>query len=283
MAFKAVYLTEDDIPEELRGLNIYTKRKVGEKEQWELTGFEGVKTDADVKRVQDGATKERNEHNKTKDRFKHWIEKTAEDIAADVEKLDKYDELVLASEGKIDAKKMDEMVETRIKTRLSPVERELKEAQTKLTEAAGKITDFESQNIRRTIRDDIAKHAAKANIRPSAMPDAIDMAERLFEVGEDGKSVTMKDNVGFTPGIDGATWFQEIQPQREHWWPESEGTGSKGSKGGGTIKDNPWHADHWNKTAQSLYFKEHGKEKAEKAAAAVGSSLGAVRPTPKTA
>jgi hypothetical protein len=45
-----------------------------------------------------------------------------------------------------------------------------------------------------------------------------------------------------------------------------------------TPEENPWSADNFSITAQGRYYREHGREAAERAAAAAGSSLGATKP-----
>lgn len=280
MAFKAIYDTEDDIPEELRPLNIYALNAKSKK--YELTGFEGIKTSADVARVQEGATKERTEHDKTKARFRPWIEFSPEQITEMQEKLDGYDELKLRAESAGDPKKIEDLVNARINTMISPVQRAKEKAEKDLADAQKRIGDFEGEKRTRTIHDAVRAAATESKILGEATDDVLLNAERVFEVAEDGETVRIKDKIGLTPGLSPGEWLSEMQPKRPHWWPGSKGAGANGGRGdNGGLETNPWSAEHWNITQQSAYYKTAGPEKAATAAKAAGTVLFGPKPAPK--
>jgi hypothetical protein len=123
----------------------------------------------------------------------------------------------------------------------------------------------------------VRKARIAAKVIDSAEEDALLLAERMFEVSEDGR-VTTRDGVGVTPGVEPDVWFTEMQAKRIHWWPPSEGGGARGGKGGNGVGSNPWSTKNWNITAQMQYVTQHGEEKGRQMAELAGSSLGAIAP-----
>lgn len=273
MVLKAIYESKDEIPEQHQDL--FTERNG----KWELTGVTGIKTTADVERVQNSLTAERNAHKETKEKLKSFEGLDAEDVRS---KLDRIEELEAAAKDKLDDDKIDEMVERRIRSKLAPLEREKKKLEERLGELNEQNESLVGEKRTRTIHDHVRKALTEAKVIPDAYDDALLHADRIFEIQEDGAVVT-KDGVGLTPGLAPDAWLQEIQEKRRHWWPESVGGGSQGSgKGGiGVGGKNPFSAEHWNLTEQSKVFKEHGREKAEQLAKAAGTTVGGGRPPAK--
>lgn len=275
MALEAIHKAIDDIPEEYRPL--YSERNG----QFELTGIAGVKTQADVDRLTVAIDKERTDHKETKAKLTPWGEM---DFEATQKSLDRIPELEAAAGDKgIDEEKMNELVEGRITTRLAPIERENATLKTQLGEATEVIGDFRNKETKRTIHDSVRAACIESKVLDVAHEDALFLAERVFEIREDDGKVVTKDGVGVTPGILAQDWLTEMGTKRPHWWAPSEGGGAGGGGGGGIPGGgkNPWAADNWNITNQSLYAKEHGTEKAMATAKAAGSSLGAIHPPVK--
>ena len=241
MALKTSYnkdVFETEVAEAFREL--YAERNG----QMELTGIVGVKTQADVDRLQASLEKERTEHKKTKDRLRpvtfdglSVVEMSDDQLKTAVEALDGYEELKTKADsaGKLNDEQISQIVEQRIKTRLAPVEREKLQLAEQLKASAEQVTAFQEQERRRTIYDKVREAAVAAKIRPTAFDDALMAAERMFDISEDGRVIT-KDGVGVTPGVEPDVWFTEMQPKREHWWPESQGGGAKGGKTAQTAR-----------------------------------------------
>lgn len=269
MTLKAVLENLDDVPDHFHSL--YTERNG----KYELTGIEGVRTQADVERLQTALNKERNDHKATKEKFSPLANL---DPAEVLTKLERVEELEQLAKGKIDDTKIEEIVGTRIKSRLSPLERQLNELKTQLGERDQIISGFRTKETQRTIFDKVREAAVGAKILPEAMEDALILAERVFEVTEEGRVVT-KDNVGVTPGVDPTVWFSDLQSKRPHWWGPSVGGGASGSKtpGGGS---NPWTADNWNLTEQGKILTQN-RSRAEQLAKAAGTTIGGPRPQPR--
>lgn len=283
MGLNLQYDKQDDIPEPHRELFTESGGK------WNLTGITGLKTQADVDRVQRNLEAERTDHKKTKDRLRvvHFdghsiVEMSDDQLRSAVTALDGYEELKTRADGKIDDEKINQIVESRIKTKLAPVERERTLLADKLKVSEGQVETFQTKEKQRTIGDKVREAAVAASLAPTAIEDALILAERMFDITEDGRIVT-RDNVGVTPGVEADVWFTEMKPKREHWWPPSEGGGARGGRGNGGGGANPWSADNWNMTHQGDYIRQHGDEKAQQMAKMAGTTIGGQRPRAKAA
>lgn len=266
MTLKAVVDNLNDIPEHFHEL--YTERNG----KFEISGIEGLRTQGDVDRLQTALTKERNDHKGTKEKFSAFSNLDPQEV---LQKLERFPELEEAAKGKLDDTKIEEIVNNRIKSRLSPVERERDTLKSQIAERDQIILSYQTKETQRTISDKVREAATTAKILPEAFDDALLLAERVFELTEDGRVVT-KDNVGVTPGIDPSVWFNELQAKRPHWWGPSAGGGASGSKtpGGQT---NPWSHEHWNLTEQGKILTSN-RSRAEQLAKSAGTSIGGPRP-----
>lgn len=268
----ALYATQDEIPEAFRPL--YEERGG----QFHLTKINGLKTDADIARVQRSLEAERGEHGKLKTAWGNFFkDKKPEDIQA---MLDRIPELELASKDKLDDEKLGQIVEGRLRGKLAPIERERDQFKNQLGEATNLITQFQQREKTRTIHDAVREAAGKTKMIPSAVEDMLMYAERVFDVGEDGK-VTVKEGAGTTEGVTPDVWLTEMQVKRPHWWPMSSGGGANGG-GVGAGADNPWTGEGWNLTKQGQIAREN-PARAEMLAKAAGhaGAIGATRPKPK--
>lgn len=195
--------------------------------------------------------------------------------------LDRVPELEAAAAGKIDETKINSMVETRLGAKLGPVQRQVATLTTTLAEKDAIIEGYATKERTRAVHDSVrAAIGASKGFQPSATEDALILAERMFEVNDEGKVVT-KDGVGVTPGVDATVWLTDLQTKRAHWWGPTEGGGAGGNRGGGGGGgDNPWRADSWNMTKQAALVREN-PTRADQLAKVAGSYVGAVRATVK--
>jgi hypothetical protein len=266
MGLRAIYDSDSEIPDGYKDL--YTARNG----KFELTGVEGVKTQADIDRLQTSLTKERNDHGATKNQLRAYS--ALGDLEEIQTKLDKYPELETAAAGKVDDAKIQEMVESRIKTRLAPVERERDKFKNEVAERDGKILEFTGRERTRAIHDAIRKATVEfkgGKFQPTALDDALLLAEKIFDVDETG-NVTVRDQVGFTPGLAPSDWIGEIADKRPHWFEGSTGGGAKGGKAGNGFANNPWAKETFNLTEQGRLYKEN-PERARQMATAAGQSI----------
>lgn len=290
MPLKTVYEKEEDIPE---GYSDLYRERNG---KFELTGIEGVKTQADIDRVQNALTKERADHKAVKEQLNAITAGLGEidpaTVPAIIEERDALKTQVesITKDGKLDETKVTERVNAAVTQAVGPIKRDLDaanralEAQKKATaDKEQEVANLQTANRQERIRNAIRDAAIAAKVLPTAVDDAVLVGERMFDYTDDGKLVT-KNDAGVTPGLDPKEWAKDMMERRPHWWPPSLGGGAGGGKGGGTtLKDNPWSPEGWNVTKQGQTIKEVGVEKANEIAARVGSKVGATKPTPKAA
>lgn len=245
-----------------------------------LTGINGLKTSADVNNLQEALRKERNDHAAVKAQLTPWasLGKKPEEILS---QLDRIKELELAAEGKLDDKKLNEMVESRLGQKVGPIERQLRDTTTTLETVTKERDTFRDMLFRREMSDSVRGIATEMKVLPTAIADVEMFAQFALERQEDGTFITKSGIPGVTPGIDPKGLLKEMQKQRPHWWPQSNGGGAGGGIGGINGDKNPWSAEHWNLTEQGKVIREHGMTKGEELARLAGSRIGATKPTPK--
>lgn len=272
MPIKASYASLDEVPETYRDL--FEERDGG----YHLTRIEGLVTTADVQRVKTALDSERNLHKSTKEQLKGLLgERKLEEVQA---MLDKLPELEAAAAGKLDETKLNELVEGRLRTRTAPLEREKQQLAAKAQELEQLVETFKQRETQRTIGDAVRAAALKAKVLDTAQEDVLLLAERVFEVTEEGKVVARDGAPGAQPGLSPEAWLMDMQTKRPHWWPASTGGGARGGSAGGVGGANPWSADGWNMTEQMRLYREN-PQRAEQLAKAAGTTIGGARPVKK--
>jgi hypothetical protein len=271
MKIKLSYNSESDIPEGYADL--YTEKDG----KWVLTNVEGMKTQEDINKQLEANRKERDAHKETLEKLKAFGDLDPEETLT---KLDRIEELEAAAGDKLDDAKINEMVESRMKTKIAPLEREIEKLKSENGEKEKSINEYKEKDRTRHIEDAVRKAAIDAKIVPTALDDVLLLANRVFDVSEDG-SVFTKDNSGVTPGVEPSVFLSDMQEKRPHWWPASQGGGAGGNNGNGMGgANNPFTAKNWNLTEQGKLHRE-SPEKAEQMAKAAGVKLGATRPAEK--
>lgn len=278
---KTVYEKQEDIPEG------YGELYVEKSGKWELTAIEGVKTQADIDRLNAALAKERNDHKAAKEKLQKFGEVDPDSIPVMQEQLNEANARLatLTAEGKIDESKLQERINAAVTSAVGPIQRDKQALERKL-EAEAKAKEAEAQKVaalensikQERIRNTIRDAAIAAKVLPTAIDDAVLVGERMFDFTDDGRLIT-KNDAGVTPGLDPKEWAKDMMEKRPHWWPASVGGGSRGAGGSpSTGKDNPWSAEGWNVTRQGQVLREQGVAKAGEMAARVGSKVGATRP-----
>lgn len=272
MALKASVDTLDDVPAHFHEL--YTQ--VGDK--FNLTGVEGMKPLDEFNTVYSSLTKERNDHKLAKQKLATF---TAFGDPTELQnRLDRIPELEAAAGGKLDDVAINKLVDGRIGGKLAPVQRQLETALTENATLRETIGKYETSNKQRTITDELRIAATKIKVLDTAFEDAALLAERVFDVDEDGRIVA-KQGMGCTPGITPEVWLIEMQQKRPHWWGPSMGGGARGSGAGGAAGgSNPWTAENWNMTEQGQILREN-RTKAEQLARSAGTTIGGAKPAAK--
>lgn len=242
-----------------------------------LVGVEGMKTQTDVDKVLEANRKEKNDNKTLREKLRAFGDLSPDEVH---EKLDKYDELAALAEGK-GGKDVDALVDSKLKTKLAPLEREMEKLKLKNQELENENTGFRTEK-RETAVETAIRKAAKGKVVPEAEDDVVVLAARLFDVSEDG-TVTTRDKVGVRPGLDPASWLEDILPNKPHWAPQSSGGGAVGGKGSSLGSGpNPWSAEDWNVTEQWKYADKHGDEKAAQMARRAGVAVDAAEPAKKS-
>lgn len=259
-ALKSTVDKLDDIPEVLHAEYVEQGGKY-------VLQVEGMRPQADYERLQTAHTKEKNDHGALKQTVRNIFgEEKLEDVRI---KLDRIPELELAAEGKLDDEKLNNIVEGRVRTKLAPVERERDQYKAKVNELEGTVGELTNKEKRRLIRDKAREAGVAAKLRPEAMDDFLLLADNVLEVRADDNEVVVKDNVGFTPGVQPSVLLTDLQPKRPHWWGESFGGGSGGNRDNSRGASNPYGKASWNMTAQGQLM-ANDPTKAEQMAKAAG-------------
>ena len=273
MTIRALYDSADDVPEPYRDL---FEERDG---KFQLTKIEGIATEADVSRMRRALDSERNSHKDLKTRWTGFFgERKPEDVQA---LLDRLPELETLANGKVDETKLNELAEARARGKLAPVERKLTETERALQQAMEQVKLFQTEKQQRTIGDAVRAAAVKGKMLDTAQEDALLLAERVFEVTEDGKVMTRDGLQNVPPGLSPDVWLSDMQKARPHWWPASSGGGARGGSGNGSGGANPFSADGWNLTEQGRVIREQGAERAAQLARVAGTTVGGPRPVKK--
>lgn len=282
---KALYEKAEDIPAGYADLYVERQGK------FELVGVEGVKTQADIDRIQEGLRKEKADHKATKEALTKFGDLDPEKAAAAVEELAEANAKLaaVAKDGKIDEGAVQERIEAAVTRAVGPLQRDKKTLENQLSakekviaEKEGEIGSLQTTMKRGRIEGILRNTAIDGKVLATAIDDAVMVGATMFEE-VDGKLVT-KDGMGITPGLEPKEWVKDMQEKRPHWWPASQGGNSHGGKAPlGSNADNPWSAAGWNLTNQGKYVVQHGAAKAAEAAKSVGSYVGATRAPAKAA
>jgi hypothetical protein len=242
MTIKALYESETEIPEAFRELFVEKNGK------FEVQ-IEGMKTVADVERVQAVVRKLTDEKKALKDQLSAYGEHKAEDVQT---KLLEYDVLKARLDGGADEAKLEEIrkkMENQIKV---PLVKELEETRAKLGEALKQVEGLNGTLTRGKIESEFRSAASAAKVRSEAIEDILRYQDE-FELGEGGVQLKNGDGVGTTL----SQWLENMKDKRPHWWPEAVGAGSKGSGVAGYTGPNPWAAGQENTTEQGKIIKSN--------------------------
>lgn len=274
MGLKVAVDTLDDLDESVR-----EHYKKDDRSGKFFLDLEDVGALPDVERLNTSLRKERDDHKVTKGKLAPFA--ALGDPSALQAQLDRIPELEAAAEGKLDDNKLNSIVEGRLKTKLAPLERENAQLKTTLSERDKTIGEFTAGEVRRKVAAAVGKAARELKVVDSAMEDVEILAERVFELTDDGVVIT-KDGAGTAAGLSPKAWLEDMQARRPHWWGPSAGGGASGNRSGGGLSGgaNPWSHEGWNMTEQGEILRTD-RAKAERLSKAAGTSIGGRRPPPK--
>lgn len=241
MALKAVYDTAEDVPESL-------KEHYPEKDgKFHFVGVEGYKPASEIESVQKALNAERGVSKKHKESLASWEAKfqgkSVDEVFALVERIPV---LEAESQGKIDQKKMDSIVDQTVKNRIAPLDAEIKKLNSLVAERDQAIQKYEAANKRRTIHDAVRALAAKEGFQEQAYASAdgalMMLAERHLTVNEIGQVVVADDNMSYTPGLGVADALTAMKNHHPYLLKASLGGGAQGGGAGG-VGSNPFKSN----------------------------------------
>jgi hypothetical protein len=235
-----------------------------------------VKSPTDVSNVQEALRKERSDHDIVKTNLAKF---GSLDPVTTRTELDKINEYKAAAAGKLDDAAIDAIVETRITSRIAPVQRELDTTKIALETSTASLASMETVASKRTIEDLVRTAGVKSKLTDTGMADALFMAPHVFTKDPITNGFITKENVGVTPGIGADVWLTEMQSTRPGWWPESQSGGATGGNGK-NHSNNPFSYENWNLTEQGKVLTE-SRDKANQMAKSAGTTVGGKRPLKK--
>jgi hypothetical protein len=213
------------------------------------------------------------------------------------EKLEKYPELEAAAQagGSKSAEAVNKQVETRLGTEKTKWEREIAPKLAEAERANKLVQHYEQAQQAQAVRDAVMKSInefKKGKLDPGAIEDALMYADRHFQAETERDeetgllkivSVRTKEGVGVTPDVDPDVWLLEMLGRKGHWLQGSEGSGANGTTRGGNVDltGNPWTYEGWN-TGKQAEIVRADRKKADDLAKRAGTSVGGLRPKPKT-
>lgn len=238
---------------------LYTQRDG----KWLLTGVKGY-TPEDRTTITKTLKTERDNASAAANALKPWKtlfgDKKAEDIQADLDKIEEYK---LAAKGKLDEKDLEERVNARLASAKAPLERKVNEATEGLLKAQARVLAYEKAEERAAIRAEIQKHALASSALPESYADgggllAVLEGQLTIEVEVDKETGARKlGKVVTKDGADVPALLKTIQTTQGYFWAPSRGTGTRSPLGNGTGGGNPWKKDSFNRTEQMRLLKEN--------------------------
>jgi len=286
------YATLEEIPEPYRKLYKETAANDGTK-SYLFAGVKGVALSTDQKKLRDEAGRHRIEGSKYKKSLEGWLALGHESPDKVREILDRVPELeaAAATGGSKSAEAVNKLVEARLATETTKVQRVLGEKDKTISTLTARVERFENAARTGYVMDQVRSAMAgfkAGKFAPSAMEDVLLYAEKHFETEAEHDSETgelvitgarTRDKVGVTPGSDAAQWLTEMVARKPHWLEPSEGLGGgpEGRRGNGGLGNNPWSLENWNVTEQGKYAHAQGIQKAQQMCRIAGAEWGATK------
>ena len=237
---KAFHEKQEDIP---AGLDDYYVLRA-EKYMLEV---EGLRTDADVLRVQKALDNEKIAHRALKDKYSPLADL---DINEVINNLDRIPELEASAGTAGDqAAKVQQMVDAKIAAIKAPLERELNTLRTKVTTQDQEIGAYVKERRTNTLEKAVITAARELEVDPTMEDDVLRFAHAVFDIDEQNNVVT-KDGVGVTPGIDPKSLLTDMIQRKPRWFKESVTARLTGGSNKGNGTTNPWKKETWNLTEQ---------------------------------
>lgn len=237
--------------------------------------IDGLKTDADVERVQTALTNEKKEHKTAKEALAKLGTVKPEEVAGKLTRLAEL-ETVVASGA--DEAKVKALVDQGVLKETAKLNAQIDTLKSERDTLATENGTYKAKSRQRTIADEVTSIiGSTTGFRKHATEDALLLAESVLVVDDSG-DVVVKDGHA-NAGLDAKGWFKTIAEKRPHWFEESQ-SGNARSPNGKPGSGNPWSHANWNVTEQGRVYNEN-KDRAAALAKAAGTSVGGGRPAAK--
>jgi len=227
MLIKAIYATKEEVPESL--VENYAERDG----KWCLTG-EGIKTQADIDALNTTNKAIRLERDTAQTDLKKFDGIDVGKVATMSQELEEL-KIAGAKGGKIDDEAINKIVESRLKMKIAPIERECDSLKIQLGEVTTDRDSLSSEKRVNTITSKLREAAADI-VRSEAIPDVL-ARSAMFDLTEDGSVIT-KDGCGVAPGLTPQQYITEAVKTAKHWIAPSNGAGGSPKPGSAKIDNN---------------------------------------------
>jgi hypothetical protein len=240
MRIQIRYAKEEEVPEAFREL--YEEQEDG---AFVLTGVDGMKTQADIDKLDKSLKAARKDAKDLKTKYASFGDVTPEKVQ---EMQDQIADLTdqLAAGGKPDEKALEPLIQRRAEALGRQVKRDLEAVTKERDGLKGEVETLRSGARQRRLQDALRGATAGEKgikLRPGALEDAEVLAERYFTEDETGNPVTKEGLSGVTPGLSPSDWLRDIQAagNRPHWFPGNDGAGAdSGNRRGADTGPNPF-------------------------------------------
>ena len=241
MTLKSKYDSLEEIPTELNPQDLYEERD-GEY-VLKKDSIAGVKSDADIARLQTALSKERVAR-KAAETSLSLFSGSPEDVMQELQDLK-------------DAGAQPSQAH----------QRELERMKQELDVSASKVSELNGVLGSQKLQAAFVKEATDQGVASAALDDILLWGEKLFTV-KDGEVVARDENNLQSPG----DWLADLKSsgKKDYWFEQSQGSGAQGGKGAGNISGVE-HFSKGNLTKMSQIWVDD-KDKAERLAKLAGYS-----------
>lgn len=266
MSLKSVYDTQEEVPAQYAEL---FEERHG---KWMLIQIQGIKTDADVARVQESLNKERSTVRELKQQLNAWGDLDPTEVHKQLDTLPEL-EAKVADIG--DDKSREEALQARVDARLrkdvAPLERKVAELTASLTTVEGERDTLSTTIRNKTIQDALRSAATKNKVEGAAMEDVL-LRAPMFQL--EGTDVVTKDGLpgDIAGGLSPDAWLAETRTKYPHWYAPAQGAGARGSNGT-KITGNPFTKGKYDSVAAQALVKSDPQKAAQLAKAAGHSDI----------
>lgn len=219
MTLKAKYESLDEIPETVDARSLYEERD-GEF-VLKKDSIVGVKSEADIARLQTALTKERIARKEAETSLS-MFPGPPEDVIAELEAL--KDKGAQPNQAQL---------------------RELEKLRQELTASKSKVGELENTIGSHKLKSEFIKEATAQGVTSAALDDVLLWGEKLFAVKE-GEVVSKDETSMLTP----ADWLSQLKTsgKKDYWFEQSQGGGAQGGKGAASVTG----VEHFTKGTANL-------------------------------